>query len=71
LEIAAQGLWPVPIQAPEMDLACHNGGTSLGDFRGRPVRIVAAEEALAKKPIETVPGLTALIHCRAGIRWRM
>lgn len=63
-EIAAQGFWPVPIQAPEMDLACRSRGASLEDFRGRPVRIVATDEVLAEGPAATMPGLTAVLLMR-------
>jgi putative copper export protein/mono/diheme cytochrome c family protein len=63
-EIGVQGLWPVAIQAPEMDLACGNRGASLGEFRGRSIRIVATDETLATERAENLPGLTTVLLMR-------
>jgi putative copper export protein/mono/diheme cytochrome c family protein len=63
-EVAAQGFWLAPIQAPEMDLACRNGGASLGDFRGRSVRIVATDETPVRELPENVPSLTTVLLVR-------
>ncbi len=38
---AAEGVWPVPVQAPALDATCPGGrGLTLGDLHGQVVRIV-------------------------------
>jgi putative copper export protein/mono/diheme cytochrome c family protein len=66
VEYAAQGSWPVPIQAPEMDIGCRGSPeSSMADLRGRPIRIIALDAAPPVVPEElTAPGLTTIVMPR-------